>query len=43
MNDSDLAPRFAEFRTTVQRLTTEVQRAIVGYDELIADCLTAVF
>ncbi len=38
-----LAPRLTEFRDTFQRLTTEIQRAIVGYDELIADCLTAVF
>ncbi|MHA3774366.1 AAA family ATPase [Verrucomicrobiota bacterium sgz303538] len=35
--------RFDQFRDTFQRLSSEIQRAIVGYDELITDCLTAVF
>jgi MoxR-like ATPase len=43
MTDPNLASRLDQFRDTFRRLTAEVQRAIVGYDELIADCLTAVF
>ena len=43
MTDPNLAPRLDQFRDTFRRLTAEVQRAIVGYDDLIADCLTAIF
>lgn len=35
--------RFDQFRDTFQRLSNEIHRAIVGYDELITDCLAAVF
>ena len=43
MTDPNLAPRLDQFRDIFRRLTAEVQRAIVGYDNLITDCLTAVF
>lgn len=39
----ELARRFAEFRATYQQLTAEIQRAIVGYDDLITECLAAIF
>jgi MoxR-like ATPase len=38
-----LAAEFERFRDSFKRVTAEVQRAIVGYDELISDCLAAVF
>jgi MoxR-like ATPase len=38
-----LAQRFDEFRDTFQRLSHEIHRAIVGYDDLIVECLAAVF
>lgn len=41
--NNDLASRFNEFRDTLHRLRAEIQRAIVGYDELIIDTLTAIY
>jgi MoxR-like ATPase len=38
-----LAPRFDQFRDTFTQLRAEIGRAIVGYDDLVADCLTAIF
>ncbi len=38
-----LERRIDEFQTRFQGLIDEIQRAIVGYDELIADVLVAVF
>ena len=40
---TDLARRFDEFRATFKLLTTEIHRAVVGYEELITECLAAVF
>ncbi|HEX8295349.1 MAG TPA: MoxR family ATPase [Chthoniobacteraceae bacterium] len=40
---SELASRFDEFRDTFGKLSGEIHRAIVGYDELIVECLAAVF
>ncbi len=38
-----LESRMEDFRTRFQDLIDEIQRAIVGYDELISDVLVAVF
>ena len=35
--------RMEDFRSRFRRLISEIQRAIVGYDELITDCLVAIF
>jgi MoxR-like ATPase len=40
---TDLARRFDEFRATFKLLTTEIHRAVVGYEDLITECLAAVF
>ncbi len=39
----DLAGRLDEFRALTGRLSAGIQRAIVGYDDLITDCLVAIF
>lgn len=43
MPPSDLATRFGEFRVTFDKLSGEIHRAIVGYDDLIVECLAAIF
>ena len=40
---ADLEQQFVEFREGFQELTDEVQRAIVGYDELLRQVLIAIF
>lgn len=44
-NDSTavLAERMGDFQNRFQRLTSEIQRAIVGHDQLISDVLVAMF
>jgi len=41
--DTPLGPEFERFRTRFLELKAEIQKAIVGYDELISDTLVAVF
>ena len=42
-SESPAAKRLEDFRLRFRRLMAEIQRAIVGYDELITDCLAAIF
>tara|TARA_R110002072_G_scaffold175315_5_gene331087 strand:- start:19 stop:1035 length:1017 start_codon:yes stop_codon:yes gene_type:complete len=42
-DSADLAQEFDEFRAGFESLTTEVQRAIVGYDEMLRQVLIAIF
>ncbi|MGE0712862.1 MAG: AAA family ATPase [Planctomycetota bacterium] len=39
----ELEARFAEFRERFKTLTGEIQRAVVGYDEMLREVLIAVF
>lgn len=41
--DTPLGPEFERFRIRFFELKSEIQKAIVGYDELISDTLVAVF
>ncbi len=43
MEEETIEDQFAAFAEGFHRLKTEVQRAIVGYDDLITDVLTAMF
>lgn len=43
LTPAQLAQQLEEFRGHFRRLTGEIRRAIVGYDELIDDCVVAIF
>jgi MoxR-like ATPase len=43
LTPDQLAHRLESFRGSFQRLTKEIRRAIVGYEELIDDCVVAIF
>ncbi len=43
MDVGDLARRMDEFRSRFAQLRTEIARAIVGHEDLVCDCLIAIF
>jgi MoxR-like ATPase len=43
LTPAELARRLDDFRNRFGRLTREIRRAIVGYDDLIDDCVVAIF
>ncbi|MHC4503263.1 MAG: AAA family ATPase [Planctomycetota bacterium] len=40
---AEMERRLDDFRVRFARLTAEIQRAIVGYEDLVTDCLAAIF
>jgi MoxR-like ATPase len=43
LTPDELSHRLEDFRLRFRRLTSEIRRAIVGYDALIDECLVAIF